>query len=337
MSRRLLIVSSIRWDYLWQRHQALAVAAAEDGWQVDFLEPHPRNIRQIVTYPLRRRRGAHLTQKHAPPHPGIRVLGLKHWLSPHRLGPYDLALVYLPDRLTEWFLRRARVGKVVYDAVLDWASVPRDWFPPAGWRGSERRLSRLPRSTVITDAPGMGALLATRGITATVVLPAADPPFIEHEHPPFEQRRAAALYFGSVRDELDVQVLGELRRAGLAVDVIGRAEDPELEAELGRDGIAIQPPLPLDAIAAAAGTYRALVLPYRGARASSLVPAKTWNCIATGSWVVTKGLSLPELATVVATSSAGDFVDAVSRAMTTTPPRSTWCRPGRTAGTRCSR
>jgi hypothetical protein len=247
-------------------------------------------------------------------------LALKSWLRPRKLGPYDLALVYIPDRLTEWFLRRARVGRVVYDAVLDWASVPRTWFPPIGWRSSEQRLAELPRSAVTTDAPGMAAILATRGIAATVVLPAADPPFIGLSHPPFNQRRAAALYFGSVREELDLRALAALANAGLPVDIVGRAEDPALEAALARDGLSIRPPLPLDDLAATAHTYRVLLLPYRGERARSLIPAKTWNCIATGSWVITKGLTLPTVPNVISTSSTKEFVDAVSHAMTAVPP-----------------
>ena len=50
-------------------------------------------------------------------------------------------------------------GQRAFDAVLDWASVPRTWFPPIGWRSSEQRLAELPRSAVTTDAPGMAATL----------------------------------------------------------------------------------------------------------------------------------------------------------------------------------
>lgn len=320
MSRRLLIVSSVRWEYLWQRHQSLAVAAAEDGWQVDFLKPHPRNLRQLVVSPLRRIRGEQLTQEHPPPPAGVRVLPLKAWLSPRTLGPYDLALVYVPDRITEWFLREARAHRVIYDAVLDWASVPPHWFPPIGWRRSERRLAALPGAAVTTDAPGMAEILAGRGITAGIVPPAADEPFLAAKPCPFEQREARALYFGSVRDEVDLDALARLRRDGIGVDIIGRAEDPALETELGAHGIVIRPPVPVQTIAAIASRYRVVLLPYRGERARSLSPAKTWNCIATGAWVVAKGLTMPGEPTIIATASEDEFAAAVTRAMAAPPP-----------------
>ena len=322
MTRRLLIVSSIRWDYLWQRHQALAVAAAEDGWQVDFLQPHPRTLRQVATFPLRRLRGDLLTQDHPAPPAGIRVLGLSAWLRPREHGPYELALVYLPDAVTEWFLRRSGARRVVYDAVLDWASVPSTWFPPIGWRRSERRLAALPSAAVITDAPGMADLLATRGMTAEVVLPAADAAFVRVGGPPFAERQAKALYFGSVREELDIDALVALRRAGVEVDVIGRAENPALEAELAAGGVLISPPVPVDEIARVAAGYQVLVLPYRGERAASLMPAKFWNCAATGSWVVAQGLTLPSLPTVITAATTDAFVSAVRHALVTPPAAS---------------
>lgn len=320
MTRRLLIVSSIRWDYLWQRHQAFAVAAAQDGWQVDFLPPHPRNLRQIATFPLRRLRGGLLTQSHEAPPPNLRVLGPKAWLTPWRLGPYDVAIVYLPDAFTEGLLRASRTKRVVYDAVLDWASVPRTWFPPLGWRRSERRLSALPEGVVTTDAPGMADLLRARGIPARVVLPAADDAFVQTAGPRFDERQPRALYFGSVRAELDIDALTALHAAGVPVDVIGRAEDRQLESQLVAHGITIQPPLPVKELAALAATYRVLVLPYRGDRAQSLMPAKFWNCAATRSWVIAKGLTLPEVPNVIATATNDEFVTAAQRALTAPPP-----------------
>lgn len=318
--RSLLIVSSIPWDHLWQRHQALAVAAATDGWQVDFLQPRPRNVRQALSYPFRRIRGNRLAQAHGTPARGVHVLGRRAWLSPRSHPPYDLAIVYLPDALTEWFLRRNGTARVVYDAVMDWAAVPRSWFPPIGWRASEKRLAKLPGASVMTDAVGMADLLQTRGMPARVVPPAADEAFIDTTGPEFEERRLGVLYFGAVREEVDVAALIALKQSGVPVDVIGRAENATLEGQLGAHGIAIRAPLPVDELAAEAVTYRVLVLPYRGERARALMPAKFWNCVATGSWVVAKGLTLPQLPNVVTTSATQDFVSAVRAGLETPPP-----------------
>ena len=316
---RLLVISTVRWGYLWQRHQALATAAAEDGWQVDFLQPRPRNLRQVVTYPLRMARGTRLEQDHGAPPSGVTVLSNRHWFGP--LSRYDLALVYIPDRLTEATLARTRPRHLIYDAVLDWAHVPPDWAPPIGWRKSEVRLARKPNAHVITDSRGMVRVLEDRGIESRVVPPAADPPFVAAGSAR-SGKRAAALYFGSVRQEVDVPALTGLATAGVPVEVIGRIEEPALGQELEAGGVVVREPLPIDEIARTAAAYQVILLPYRGARSASLVPAKYWNCVATGSWVVTHGLrDIDGAANVRSTDGTADgLLECVRAALATTPP-----------------
>lgn len=287
---RLLVSSSVRWNYLWQRHHALARAAAADGWEVDFLQPRPRTVRQLATYPLRRATGAVLSQE-PPQVPGVRVRPTGDWLRLMRSPePYDLALVYLPDRITEALLARLHPAGVVYDAVLDWSAVPAGWFPPTGWRAAEQRLAARADTRVTTDSEGMREVLAARGIAATTVHPAADDEFLAGPVPAFAGRARRALYFGSVRAEVDTGVLTALAGAGVGVDVVGRVEDAAAEAELVAAGIVIRPAVPIAELPALVRGYRIVLLPYRGARASTLLPAKYWNCMASGSWVVTSGL-----------------------------------------------
>lgn len=319
---RLLVVSSIRWDFLWQRHQALAVAAAADGWQVDFLQPRPRTFRQAVTFPLRAWRRTVVTQDHGMTPTGVRILGAAEWLRPRAVDPYDLAIVYLPDRISEWFVRRNGAHKIIYDAVVDWGAVPASWFPPLGWRSSERRIGGWANAVVTTDAVGMLDLLAERGCIAEVVPPAADDPFVELAQIPFERRRRAALYFGTVRSEVHLPALAALRAGGVDVDVVGSVDDPALRSELERAGINIGEPLSVDALAGVAASYRVIVLPYRGERAATLMPAKFWNCVATGAWVVSLGLNVPELPSVRATDSVESFLSAVQTCLDAPPEAS---------------
>ncbi|GAA2749666.1 hypothetical protein [Amnibacterium kyonggiense] len=285
---RLLIVASNRWGYLWQRHQSLAVAAAADGWEVDYLQPRPRNLGQIASYPMRMIRKTRVEQEHPATYDGVSVIGRRGWTG--STGPYDMAIVYLPDLLTEWLLRRVVRGPIVYDAVLDWATVPKAWFPPVGWRSSERRIARMPRATVSTDAPGMAALLATRGMTAAVVPPAADDAFLAAAHPAWEDRSRHALYFGAVRAEVDVTVFERLVAAGVPVDVVGVIDDDAVRERLLAAGVSIEPPIGVEAIAARAARHRVILLPYRGARGATLAPAKLFNAVASGAWVLASGI-----------------------------------------------
>jgi hypothetical protein len=316
---RLLVISTVRWGYLWQRHQALATAAAQAGWLVDFLQPRPRNIRQVLSFPFRMVRSTRLEQDHGAPPAGVRILGSTNWLRP--LPPYELALVYIPDRVTEQLLGRVPVGQVVYDAVLDWATVPRAWYPPLGWRNSERRIAALPDSLVTTDSAGMAHLLANRGITSSVLPPAADPEFIDAGKST-HAKRPAALFLGSIRDEVDIPALTGIARAGVPVDVIGRIEHPRLRNELESAGVTLREPVPVSRAAELAAAYRVILLPYRGDRSRTLAPAKYWNCVATRSWVVTRGLSALEPAPNVIDSNGpiADLVDHVTTAFETPAP-----------------
>jgi hypothetical protein len=77
--------------------------------------------------------------------------------------------------------------------------------------------------------------------------------------------------------------------------------------------------LPVPELAALAVTYRVIVLPYRGARANTLMPAKFWNSVAARGWVVSLGLETPDLPTVRPTQSTESFVAAVLECLETGP------------------
>lgn len=283
---RLLIISAVRWNYLWQRHQALATAAARDGWAVDFLEPHPRRAAQVVRFLITKlRRPAGPSTTRLPPQ-GVRVLPPSSWLR--RGDRYDLVLCYIPDRLSERRIRAARCP-VVYDAVLDWSTAPPSWYPPRGWRAAEQRIAAR-ASACVTDAPGMASVLRGRGISASVIPPAADDEFPTPA--PRTPAPGTAVYFGAVREETDTTVLTALAAAGLRVTVIGAVERAATAA-LSSAGVEIEHPMPLDELAARVSGFPLVLLPYRGPRAATIAPAKLWNCLAAGRWVLASGLQLP--------------------------------------------
>lgn len=287
-NRRLLVASSVRWDYLWQRHHALTTAAAEAGWQVDFLPPHPRNLRHVVnglTSALRRGEGSGSAAPAVPD--GVRLLPMSAWLK--RPEQYDMVLAYIPDRWTEWYLARTGAPTVVYDAVLDWATVPSSWYPPIGWQGAERRISDS-ASAVITDAEGMRTTLRARGIDATVVPPAADAPFEVETGETVAP--GTAIYFGAVRAETDITVLTALAAKGISVQVVGVVDSPTDRAALDEAGVPVLPPVDVETLASIVARHEFVLLPYRGARSATLAPAKTWNALASGRWVIASGLDL---------------------------------------------
>lgn len=319
--KRVLVLSSVRWDYLWQRQQALATAAAEDGWAVDFLPPHPRNVRQVVHFLFQAlRRGSPAgSATPVPPPPGVTVLPMRRWLF--RPARYHLVLLYIPDRWAEVMARLSGASAVIYDAVLDWEKVPQTWYPPIGWRAAEQRLGRSRKVQCTTDSPGMQAVLISRGIHAQVVLPAADEAFRRLQDQQFDVTPRSVVYFGAVRDEVNTDVLIALSAAGFTVTVIGTVDSEAQRTLLKRSGIELLPQMGTAELALAVVRHEFVLLPYRGERSGSIVPAKLWNCLATGRWVLASGLNLQvEAANLVHTGSDPREVVATARRLATTAP-----------------
>ena len=48
--QQLFIFSGVRWNFTWQRHHSLARAASEAGYDVTFVLPTPRSVRQIMAH-----------------------------------------------------------------------------------------------------------------------------------------------------------------------------------------------------------------------------------------------------------------------------------------------
>ena len=317
--RRLLISSSVRWDYLWQRHQAFAVAAAKAGWEVDFLQPRPRNLRQVLTFPFRllASGGRESNSGRHPDH--VNILGLRHWLARRR--HYDLALLYIPDRFTELLIHRNSVDRLVYDAVLDWETVPRAWFPPIGWRQAEERIARNPACVVTSDSRKLAERFTRLGVDTHVVPPAADDEFITFPWRDYAEKERSCVYFGSVRAEVDIRPLLDLAISGVPVAVIGSVDNDARKSELLKAGVQVSDPVQISELPALVDQHRIVLLPYQGSRAETLVPAKLWNSLVTGSWVVTTGLSELPVVRCLQSSHTGSVVDLVSQLMDRGPER----------------
>lgn len=298
-SKVLFVQSSVRWDFLWQRHHSLAAAAAKDGWLVVFMEPGPRSLLQIIRYLKRRGPGNTSTLKNPVPD-GVIVLKWRPFRSRWRLmrvarASAEVALIgYLPT--LPLLMRTRRADWAIYDRVLAWDAVPKNWYPPLGWRAVEaaiNRLSRARRVSVVTDSQSFAREWHRRGGFVRLILPAVDEAFARYRWQPAPMDGPIG-YFGTVRSgEIDIDHLCVLARKR---DLVVRGEvPPHLAAQLAQCGARILPPLPPDALVSEVDKWAAIVLPYlRGPRTDTLVPAKLWNAVATNRPVYVSGLDLPD-------------------------------------------
>src|SRR4051812_25752187 len=188
----VVLLSTVRWSYLWQRHQSLAAAAATRG-PVVFVESQPRRLRQVVGNPLRALRYRALASPTDGAPRGIRLVAPSPWavLTPRRwarrqadrirqeaAGRGGQVGLYAPSRaFRELAGQLAATGAdVAYDAVIDWSSAPTSWHAP---RRAALRERQLPADwRVVSDSPVLAADLTSRlDRPVPVVLPAADEAF----------------------------------------------------------------------------------------------------------------------------------------------------------------
>jgi hypothetical protein len=302
--KRLLIVSSVRWNFLWQRHHSLATAAAGAGWSVDFYEPPLRGIRQVAGVLKARAGGARPSEIANPVHSAIRLVQPPKLLavSPraqrltHLRGAlkahYDACILYLPDPLLVDFAAHVAI-RVIYDEVVDWSSAPASWYPPRGYAAAEQAM-REPTWLHMTDSAEVARRNHQRGLACLTLPPAADEPFLDRswsEPVP----GAPILYFGTVRqDETDVDLLCALAEAGQHVRLIGPIVETRAARRLAAAGTDWRGSLPAAELPSAIDACSVLILPYASARHATLVPAKLWNCLATNRTILFRGLRPPD-------------------------------------------
>lgn len=344
--RVTVILATIKWDFVWQRHQALGVAAA-DRSAVVFVESQPRRAAQLLAFAMRLlgtlwrlpkdKSNPSNPSKPTNPRPdGVRLVGASvlalAWpalwarllarsiTGAHPGTPVDVVL-YAP---TPAYVKLARLlettgGTVVYDAVVDWDAVPAGWWPPH--RARDREVAMPARWRVTSDSASLaGVLSSAMHRPVEVVLPAADPAFASY--PWVTGRRSGTVgWFGVVRAETDVDLLARCARSGLAVETIGPVETLELRTTLESAGVLVRAAMGPDELPAAMAHWDAVLCAYQGPRAATITPAKIFNAL-TGFTVFTRGLRLPEqlAAAVFELPADDDAAVAVIRETLATPP-----------------
>jgi hypothetical protein len=303
----VVVLSSIRWGYLWQRHQSLALAANGQA-AVVFVESQPRRLRQLVGGPLRlvRQRGeaAAATPTPAglrlvPPSP-LAVLRPRAWARRHadrilaQAGDHPVSVIlYAPSPAYLHLAARLadRGARVTYDAVIDWELAPAHFHPPRAVRAAEQALPADWR--VVSDNPLLAQSLTARlGRSVAVIPPAADDAFLRHPWRALAEREPVIGWFGSIHAELDVELLCRLARAGVRVETVGPAEDAAVAAQLTAAGVIMRPAQPIDLLPARIDHWRVTLLAYRGPRAGTITPAKLLNALV-GFQVAIRGIAVP--------------------------------------------
>ncbi len=332
----VVFLSSVNWGEAWQRHHAFAAQWAKAGHRVFFVEntgarePGLRDLGRIAS---RLRRALLPSAPYSrTPLAGIEVVSplvlpptrrlfravnarllaprLAAKLKASGLRPGPVVFVYLPTATTFQILDLLESPSVVYDCADNVRGLRR---PPPGFDADEAELLRravLVVASARTLAEGLkgrrpGVLELHHGAGAAFFLP---------PRAPGPHRRFA--YFGTLWRALDYAPIRALAEAGFEVSLIGPEKEPPppLPASVRRVGL-----LSRDALPAALSAFDGLLLPYADDEYNrGVIPAKTYECLATGRPVLASPLpaltALPELGVLRFARAPAEWV-AAARAL----------------------
>ena len=307
----VVILSSVEWDAAWQRHHAFAALWARAGHRVFFVEntgfrePGWRDLGRVALRLRRAWRGRRFRSARAPK--GICVVSplvlpptrrlfretnasllaprLADLLHDRGLRRGPVVFAYLPTATTLALLDRLSASLVVYDCVDNFYGLP---VPPANLAATEAALmSRA--GLVLTTSRTLYE--DKKGLHQNVVElhHGVGPAFFLPPRPPRPARRLC--YFGTVWRALDYAPLRALAAAGFPVDLIGPVKEPPLLPP----SVRLLGPVAHEDLPGLLGGYDALLLPYVDDEYNrGVIPAKTYECLATGLAVLAS--PLPALA-----------------------------------------
>ena len=307
-----LFISNIRWDFVWQRHQTMAALCARDydvvfceipgvrgpGWRDlsrlwSWLKPHGR--REGATEPVPA--GVRVVRPRMLPaiHPllcRINAWLLDRWLArePGLRAGVELIVNYSPARTALQLIGRVPHRQLVYDCTDDWLAVrgiPR--FLPA----DEQQLLRQADLTLVPSL----TLLARKqpGSRRCVQLPhgALVDRFLVAPRPPTQLDRLVLLYYGHLhRQHLDFALLEHIarERPGWRLLLVGPVKTPHVFPP----NVMLTGQVQHEQLREYVAQADVILLPYvLNHYTEAVMPAKTYECLATGRLIV--ATALPEL------------------------------------------
>ena len=293
----VVILSSVEWDAAWQRHHAFAAQWARAGHQVFFVEntgfrePGLADLGRVANRLRRISRAGHSLTPNGitvvsplvlPPtrrlfreaNAALLAPRLVRQLRDRGLRPGPVVFAYLPTTTTLALLDRLSPSLVVYDCVDNFYGLP---SPPPDLAKTEAALM------------ARAGLLLTTSRTLFDDKKALHPNVVELHHgvspaffipPPADRPRRRLCYFGTLWHAVDYAPIRALAEAGFEIELIGPAKEPPPPLP---PSVTLRGKFPHEQLPALLGEFDALLLPYVNDEYNrGVIPAKTYECLATG-------------------------------------------------------
>jgi glycosyltransferase involved in cell wall biosynthesis len=305
----VVVLSGIRWDFLWQRHQTLATRFARAGYKTIFVETTglatPRPNRTTLHKVLDRLRRPGGGGEMAPDEPNLTVYSPitapptwrafrslnRKFFVPHvardlrRIaGAAPVVLAYPPTRTTLDLIFSLNPQLLYYDCSEDYEGFP---GIPKDIATTERELL-LNVDLVSCTSPSL--LQKVRALRPDVFLsgPGVDyQKFAALQEDKPASKVHTVCYFGHLGHErIDLAALRAVAEAGFEVRIIGEVGRVGQDL-IGPSGIDYRGEVPHDRLPAALRGVDVFLLPYLENKLTrGISPAKTYECLATGKPVV---------------------------------------------------
>ena len=313
----VVILSGVRWDFLWQRHQTLATLFAGAGYPTVFVEttglanPRPRGntLRRMFARVLRsggagekppaeKNLTVYAPLTAPPTYRAYRWSNAKLFV-PRVLGdlgkiagPHPLVVAYPPTRTTLDLISGVEPRLVLYDCSDDY-----EHFPGAPKDIGETERELLLRADLVSCTSAYLLQKAKRiRPDAFSSSPAVDyERFAVLQESRFDGEIHTVCFFGHAsRERIDFDALRAVVGAGFELRVVGGVEKDLFEIP----GIDYRGEVSHVGLPAALAGVDAFVLPYQvNGLTRAISPAKTYECLATGKPVVAAPLpALQDLA-----------------------------------------
>ena len=306
----VVLLSGVRWGFLWQRHQALATLFARAGYPTVFVEttglsnPRPDlgTLRKVAGRVASSGGGGASEEKNltiyspltAPPTAqAFRWINAKVFVPRvirdlHGLvGRKPVVVAYPPTRTTLDIVSGLEPRVLLYDRADDYAAFP---GTPTDIAATERELIRRADLVSCTSTALVDEIRTSRP-DAFLSGPAVD--YERFAVLQVERRTEVrtVCFFGDLSGErMDLEVLAAIVRSGLEVRLVGRLGRAELTFSK-TPGVDYRGIVDHAALPKALMGVDAFVLPYKTNRLTrGISPAKTYECLATGKPVVASRL-----------------------------------------------
>jgi glycosyltransferase involved in cell wall biosynthesis len=332
----VVILSGVRWDFLWQRHHILATMFARAGYPTVFVEttglanprPNMPTLRKVASRfrraggkePSGEKRLTVYAPLAAPPKgTAFRWLNRRFFVPrvvrdlEEIVGPAPIVVAYPPTRTTLDLISILRPRLVFYDCSDDYAHFP---GAPGDVAATERELLRRANLVSCTSTRLLEKVRPSRP-DAFLSGPAVDYErfrLLQEDRTGKEVR--SVCFFGHVsKERTDFFALRAIAEAGLEVRLVGGLGRVDKDV-MGMPAIHYNGKVPHARLPAVLAGVDAFVLPYKvNALTRGIAPAKTYECLATGKPVVAAPLpALEELAGFVYLAEAPeDYVEVLRR------------------------